>query len=520
MSADIQVVLNTFCDPVVAWLESLSWIGTSTTFVDLPMVDEQIVPIAEALSMNMTLTKYTLSLFMVYPLAAILYAIPNKNAKHAFSFLVGLVMMQWIYGPDWIHSAITSLGTYLIAMVAPKKSQHIIAVMWVLGYMTGSHAYRMYVSYLSGVFDFTGTQMVLTMKLTSFAYNYYDGTADKKNVFPDTPHADKKKAKIYNDRKKFAIAYLPNPLEYFGYIFCFTCLLAGPAFEYNDYVGSIDGSIFHKNIEGDNKIPQKNNKPSTFLPAMQRLGVAVVCMVLHLQAIARFPPKSLYDAEFIANTPTVERYIFMLGAMLSVRFMFYFAWKVAEGASILGGFGFVGYDKDGNSLGFGGVENIDIAGFEMATNVQSMTRSWNKRTQGWLERYTYTRTNRSLTLTYFVSAIWHGLYPGFFFFFMSVPLMTNIERLTKAKINPLIVPEYDGYNISTYPNTMAGKIYWLLCWFFLKLVLDNIVQPFNFGSFERSHASLMSFNYFGHIVCIIVYVVLELMPSQKKAKTT
>ena len=41
--------------------------------------------------------------------------------------------------------------------------------------------------------------MVLTMKLTSFAYNLYDGTEDKKNVFG--VHDDKKKAKIFADRK-------------------------------------------------------------------------------------------------------------------------------------------------------------------------------------------------------------------------------------------------------------------------------------------------------------------------------
>ena len=41
--------------------------------------------------------------------------------------------------------------------------------------------------------------MVLTMKLTSFAYNLYDGTADSKAVFAD--HDDKKKAKLYSDRR-------------------------------------------------------------------------------------------------------------------------------------------------------------------------------------------------------------------------------------------------------------------------------------------------------------------------------
>ena len=68
----------------------------------------------------------------------------------------------------------------------------------------------MYVGYLSGVFDFTGTQMVLTMKLTSFAYNLYDGTADKDNVFPSTPHEDKRKAKVYQVTITIVCHVLPS----------------------------------------------------------------------------------------------------------------------------------------------------------------------------------------------------------------------------------------------------------------------------------------------------------------------
>lgn len=104
--------------------------------------------------------------------------------------------------------------------------------------------------YMSGVFDFTGTQMVLTMKLTSFAYNLFDGTADAKNVFPSSPHPDKKVAKVYQDRQRFAIRALPNPLEFFGYVFCFTCLLAGPAFEYSDYLDAIDGRAYKRVLAG------------------------------------------------------------------------------------------------------------------------------------------------------------------------------------------------------------------------------------------------------------------------------
>lgn len=58
-----------------------------------------------------------------------------------------------------------------------------------------------------------------------------------------------------------------------------------------------------------------------------------------------------------------------------------------------------------------------------------------------VRRYTYLRTGRSLVATYFISAFWHGLYPGFFLFFMSIPLMTNIERLIKVEPH-IIVPYY------------------------------------------------------------------------------
>jgi hypothetical protein len=43
-------------------------------------------------------------------------------------------------------------------------------------YMTVSHIYRMYVAFDSPEMDFTMMQMVLTMKMTSFAYNFSDGS--------------------------------------------------------------------------------------------------------------------------------------------------------------------------------------------------------------------------------------------------------------------------------------------------------------------------------------------------------
>ena len=165
--------------------------------------------------------------------------------------VVGMLLAQFVFGSDWIHSMASSLGTYVLCLVTPPKYVHIVVFIWAMGYMTASHISQMQGDdkYLKGIFDYTGTQMVLTMKLTSFGYNLYDGTYDRDKVFGELK--DGKTKKMMEERRKYAVTSLPNPIEYFGYIFCFTCLMAGPAFEYNDYVDGtqhVNVSQLHPNF--------------------------------------------------------------------------------------------------------------------------------------------------------------------------------------------------------------------------------------------------------------------------------
>jgi len=407
----------------------------------------------------------------VYPFSFLLRLIPSKNLKHLLSCVGGVVLVQWVFGPDWAHAFVSSSVTYLLCLIVPRKYCAQVVFLWVMGYMTAAHLYRMWVSYLTGVFDFTGTQMVLTMKLTSFAYNLYDGTYDKKNVFGT--HSDKAAAKVYANRKKFAIEKLPNLLEYFGYIFCFTCILAGPAFEYTDYISAIDGSVY----QDPSKKDQKSSKtPSSLLPSFVKFSIGVLFLIGYVVGSGHFRMSTIYDPSFISSSSFLYRCAFLYLALAASRCKYYFVWMMAEGGSNLAGFGFEGYDKEGRVIGWEGVKNIDIIGFETASCIQHLSRAWNKRTQGWLERYTYLRCGRSLLVTYFVSAFWHGLYPGFFIFFMTIPLYTNFERLARAKLNPLLAPGYDGYNYATYPKTAVSLGYWFICWLCNNLVINYTVQ--------------------------------------------
>lgn len=58
---------------------------------------------------------------------------------------------------------------------------------------------------------------------------------------------------------------MPNPLEFFGYVYCFTTFLAGPAFEYNDYSSVVDETAYFNKSKGSSK------RPSSILGALWRL---------------------------------------------------------------------------------------------------------------------------------------------------------------------------------------------------------------------------------------------------------
>lgn len=79
----------------------------------------------------------------------------------------------------------------------------------------------------AGDVDNTGAAMVLTLKLISVAYNYQLG------ALPES--------KMSDDDRKYAIRRLPTLLQFVGYMTSCGNLLAGPTFEFNDYVNHAEG---------------------------------------------------------------------------------------------------------------------------------------------------------------------------------------------------------------------------------------------------------------------------------------
>ena len=110
--------------------------------MNLPGVDESLQPLVDIIG-DLTLLKYTLSLFLVFPLGMMLRHLPGGMAvKHFFSLSTGVFIVQWVFGRAWIHTLLSSGVTYLLCLLLPRAMAGDASFVFMMGYMTISHIYR------------------------------------------------------------------------------------------------------------------------------------------------------------------------------------------------------------------------------------------------------------------------------------------------------------------------------------------------------------------------------------------
>ncbi len=87
--------------------------------------------------------------------------------------------------------------------------------------------------------DFSGPQMVITMKLTSLAFQIYDGRRGK---LPVGPTCSARTKKALEEQYERSIHTFPTLLEYFGFTYSFLSINVGPITDFVEYKRVISGS--------------------------------------------------------------------------------------------------------------------------------------------------------------------------------------------------------------------------------------------------------------------------------------
>lgn len=196
------------------------------------------------------------------------------------------------------------------------------------------------------------------------------------------------------------------------------------------------------------KFLDPTKKDNRFKCSMTALFYSLLNMVLYLVGSLIFPVDNIIAPEYLNMNSWVYFLLFFPTFSFHHRSRYYVAWYLVEGCSILGGVGFTGYNDKGEAE-WKDANNCSALSFEIPKSIRDSSKAWNKRTQIWLDNYVYTRTNRSMIAVYITSACWHGVYSGYFAFFITIAVCQSIERIKYNKIfkriqdKPNFVKMYD-----------------------------------------------------------------------------
>lgn len=240
-----------------------------TALLCRPIVTESIQAVAKLIDMDYETTAYALGLFLAYPLGVLMNFVPPGKLKHLFSAFFGVLILQLVLAVQWFNLFFVCTVSYAAFLLLPPKAALYIVPTFAMGYCVLGHLHRQYVNYMGWDLDFTSAMMIVTIKLWMLAHNIADGHVIK--TLPEGRYLPNATAKC----QAFALSEVPGPLEFYGYLFNFSTVLAGPAFEYRIYADACSGRIF---MTSDGKV----RRPSNAMPVIVPLVTSLVCMGCHV----------------------------------------------------------------------------------------------------------------------------------------------------------------------------------------------------------------------------------------------
>jgi len=468
-------------------------------------LEQQALAIQDASGLPIDQVNFLLLFVLSYPLAIIHRQIWNPTLRHLYSAVLGILTVIYMMGNDFYHTLFSALVTYIILCVVRNPFGTKMIWIWSYGYMTLSHVYRLYIDYMGWRVDFTIVQMVFTLKFCALACNLQDG------AFP--------RGELSSVHKRNAIKSPPNPLEYISYLYYWCTILPGPFFEYNDYVAFIDRSMFKAT---------KGYIPSGSYVAFIKVWIKLVVLLGGVFLAFQHHPAFLFHPakeSFVMGMDLFTRWNYIMGTFMLMRCTYYSGWLMSQAAVILSGFGYNGVDEKGNPK-WNRVENIDFLTVEFGSSLKDIIGAWNQGTAYFLRVYVYFRVTKPRAkpgqdpkklkglsapqgqlVVFLVSALWHGCYPGYYYFFVFMFFMNLVATWGSKRITPLI-PK----------NKVVSAIYAFICFYLAHSALNYGALSFIALSHAASVTAYNNLYWLGHILGLVAFIVAVVDPIRPSRK--
>ncbi|KAI0254231.1 MBOAT-domain-containing protein [Lactifluus subvellereus] len=397
-------------------------------------LDFFFVPLAAKVGASLDQVKLITCLLSSYPLGSLFIRIPSSQPtfKHLFSIAVASFYFLPVlnHGLAFLSLLGDVLVTYVVARTVQGPRMPWIVFCMMMGHLFVNHIERaVNGDPFDGSYHITGPQMVLVMKLTTFAWQVWDGRRAVGDL-------DKWQTKM-------RVTKFPSLLEFLGFSLYFPGVLVGPYLEYATYSSLTDGTPFDVTGGSEPRRQIPNGRKRT---AYRKLLFALGYLGVYMGVAPQISFHTAVTDWFLEQGLPYRILIVQIAGFVE-RSKYYGVWTLTEGASILTGLGFTGYSPSGAPI-WNGAANVDAWKIEAPENFKGLVDSWNIKTNVWLRECVYKRVTpkgekagfKSSMLTYLTSAVWHGVSPGYYLTFLLGGFVTTVARLARSTIRPLVLP--------------------------------------------------------------------------------
>ncbi|PPR03997.1 hypothetical protein CVT24_010490 [Panaeolus cyanescens] len=456
-------------------------------------MDALFSPLADALGASVDQIKLIFCLMVGYPLGSLFVRVPSSQPTLRHLFSIGVALLYFfpllnLYA-GFFQLLANILATYYIGKYNKSSNMPWLVFVIVMGHLTYNHVIRAIYGFSYETMEITGPQMVLTMKLTTFAWNVYDGRRKAEEL--DKWQLSKR------------ITEYPSLLEFLGYSFYFPGILVGPYLDYPEYVELINETAFqHKTVQSVVKSGRRL-PPGRKRAAYTRMIFGLFYLGVFVFLSPKYNFSVCMDPEFQKKSLLTRIALFQLSGPVE-RSKYYAIWTLTEGASILTGLGFTGLNDKGKPQ-WDGAANVKVWQIEFPPNFKVLLDSWNMKTNVWLRECVYKRVTpkgkkpgfRSSMITFFTSAFWHGIAGGYYLTFLMGGFITAAARLARANFRPLLLPRPSNPKGA---SALVKGIYDFLGILLSAMILNYSASPFIILSAKESIHTWKTLAWYGHIV--------------------
>ncbi|CAL8260696.1 unnamed protein product [Boreogadus saida] len=414
--------------------------------------------------------------------------------RHAVAILFGVAFVIFCFGWYSVHIVILVMLSYTVIITSDISNVHRYSLVLSMGYLTVCQISRVFI-YNYGILstDFSGPLMIVTQKITTLAFQLHDGIG-------------KKPEELTLDQKRLALIQRPSLVEYLSYNLNFLSVLVGPCSNYQDYVDFIEGRHVHRRLRqqaegaGNGHLNGSDQSPdlSPLGAVCSKLLLCGGCMLFFLTVTRSLPIMHNVDPHFIGHAPFLTRLVYAFFSIQAARPKFYFAWTLADAINNAAGYGFKGMDANGKPS-WDLICNLNIWGIETATSFKTFIDNWNIQTGVWLKSVCYDRApHHPMAMTFVLSAMWHGVYPGYYFTFITAIPITAAARAVRRCVRHHFLC-----------SRGVKLLYDIMTWAATQLAICYTVMPFLLLAVEPTVVYYRSMFFHVHLISMLVAIALH-----------